>query len=90
MTLIARYPTRKPKQIVQPGDKPVYTVAEVALLLGCSRWTAIRLFENEPGVLILLRPETMYKRRRRMIRIPRAVYLRVRATLGKGVGSFSP
>jgi len=81
MPVIARYPTRKTKQATDPGDKPVYTVAEVAVLLGCSRWTVIRLFENEPGVLILLRPETMYKRRRRMIRIPRAVYLRVRAKL---------
>jgi len=81
MPVIARYPTRKPKLVVDPGDKPVYTVAEVSVLLGWSRWTVIRLFENEPGVLILLRPETMYKRRRRMIRIPRAVYLRVRAKL---------
>ena len=44
----------------------------------------IRLFEKEPGVLIRLHPETMHKRSRRMIHIPRAVYLRVRAKLAHG------
>jgi hypothetical protein len=83
MPVIARYPQRTAKKGDVDPDKPVFTVAEVSVLLGCSRWTVIRLFENEPGVLILLRPETMYKRRRRMIRIPRAVFLRVRATLGR-------
>lgn len=82
MPVIARYPQRTVKKIEIDPDKPVFTVAEVSVLLGCSRWTVIRLFENEPGVLILLRPETMYKRRRRMIRIPRAVYQRVKAKLG--------
>jgi AraC-like DNA-binding protein len=81
--VIARYPQRVPKRIEHVPDKPVYSVAEMCVLLGCSRWTVIRLFENEPGTLILLRPETMHKRRRRMIRIPRAVYLRVRAKMGK-------
>ena len=79
--VIARYPTRAVKKIEVDADKPVFSVADMCVLLGCSRWTVIRLFENEPGVLILLRPETMHKRRRRMIRIPRAVYLRVRAKL---------
>jgi hypothetical protein len=79
--LIARYPKRVPKRIEAVPDKPVYSVAEVSVLLGCSRWTVIRLFEDEPGVLILLRPEKMHKRSRRMIRIPCAVYLRVRAKL---------
>jgi AraC-like DNA-binding protein len=82
--VIARYPQRAPKRIEAVPDKPVYSVAEMCVLLGCSRWTVIRIFENEPGVLILLRPETMHKRRRRMIRIPHAVYLRVRAKLMPG------
>jgi AraC-like DNA-binding protein len=83
MPIIARYPQRIAKKTeVHPG-KPVFTVAEVAVLLGCSRWTVIRQFEKEPGVLILLRPEKMHKRSRRMIRIPRAVYLRVRAKLAQ-------
>lgn len=78
--LIARYPTRVPKKIVVDPDKPVFSVAEVCVLLGYSRSTVIRLFENEPGVLIRLHPEKMHKRRRRVIRIPREVFLRVKAT----------
>jgi transcriptional regulator GlxA family with amidase domain len=46
------------------------TVAEVAQLMGYSPRTIIRLFENEPGVLI--RPG-----KRRTLRIPRAVFQRV-------------
>ena len=82
--LIASYPTRITKKTEVDPDKPVFSVAEVCVLLGCSRWTVIRLFEKEPGVLILLRPEKMHKRSRRMIRIPRAVYLRVKAELAHG------
>lgn len=57
--------------------KEVYTVGEVAELTGFSGRTVARMFENEPGVLILARPETMHKRKYRSIRIPRAVYERV-------------
>jgi hypothetical protein len=53
------------------------SVREAAALCGYSRQTVERLFENEPGVLILARPETLHKRRYRSIRIPRAVYDRV-------------
>lgn len=59
------------------STKEVYTVAEVAALMGLSRMTVTRLFEREPGVIILKRPETMHKRSYRSIRIPRAVYERV-------------
>ena len=58
-------------------DKPAYTVLEVAALTGYSRQTVCRMFENEPGILVLERPETLHKRRHRSIRIPRAVYQRV-------------
>ena len=57
--VIAYYPKRVPKRIESVPEKPVYSVAEVCVLLGCSRWTVIRLFENEPGVLIRLHPETL-------------------------------
>ena len=62
-------------------DKPAYTVAEVAALTGFSRWTVTRMFEEEKGVLIMERPESMRKRGYRSIRIPRAVYERVIAKL---------
>ena len=79
--IIARYPQRVTKKTEVDSGKPCFTVAEASALLGCSRWTTIRLFENEPGVLIRLHPERMHKRSRRMIRIPRAVFLRVKARL---------
>lgn len=62
-------------------EKLVYTVAEVAALMGLSGSTVTRLFEHEPGVIILKRPERMHKRRYRSIRIPRAVYERVKNQL---------
>ena len=55
----------------------MYTVAEVAALTGFSRDTITRMFQHEPGVLIIARPTTNRKRRYRSIRIPRAVYERV-------------
>ena len=58
-------------------DKPAYTVAEVSALMALSRQTVTRIFEKEPGVIVLNRPETMNKKKYRSIRIPRAVYERV-------------
>ena len=82
--VIAFYPKRTVKKTEVDPDKPVFTVADVCVLLGLSRSTVIRIFEDEPGVLIRLHPEKMHKRRRRIIRIPRAVFLRVRARLAQG------
>lgn len=61
-------------------DKPAFTVAEVARMTGFSQRTVTRMFQDERGVIVLARSETMHKRRYRSIRIPRAVYERV---LGK-------
>jgi len=58
-----------------------FTVAEVAQLTGFSRDTVTRLFEDEPGVLKLQRPETTHKRRYVSLRIPRHVYERVVARI---------
>jgi hypothetical protein len=62
---------------IQLLDKPAYTVAEVSALTGFSERTVIRMFEQEKGVLIVERPESLHKRRYRSIRIPHAVYERV-------------
>ena len=67
---------RRPSHDVA-GEKPVYTVDDVAALTGFSRSTVIRMFEHERGVLILGRAESLYKRRYRSIRIPKAVLERV-------------
>jgi len=61
----------------QPIDKAAYTVAEVAKLTGFSKPTIANLFANEPGVLVLERPEKMHKRAYKSVRIPRHVYERV-------------
>lgn len=58
-------------------EKEIYTVAEVAAKMGFSESTIIRMFEKEPGVLIVERPRTRTKQRYRSIRIPRHVYERV-------------
>jgi hypothetical protein len=63
--------------------KQTYTVNEVAAILGLSRRTALRIFEGEPGVLELTRPEGTHKRRYRSLRIPRAVVDRVLGRLSK-------
>lgn len=72
MKLIARYTSRTRKKLVVDPDKLLFSVADR---------TIIGLFEDEPGVLIRRHPEKMHKRGRRIIRIPRAVYLRVRGKL---------
>jgi predicted DNA-binding transcriptional regulator AlpA len=59
------------------NEKPALSVAEVATLTGFSRQTVSRMFEDEPGVLVINRPEKMNKRPYRSIRIPRHVYVRV-------------
>jgi hypothetical protein len=58
-------------------DKLALTVAEVVALTGFSRQTVTRIFEKEPGVLIIERPGKLHKRTYRSIRIPRTVYERV-------------
>ena len=58
---------------MKPMDKRVYTVKEVAALMGFSQPTIITMFENEPGVIILKRPAKLHKRGYRSIRIPQYV-----------------
>lgn len=57
------------------------TVAELARRWGWSKKTVARVFEDEPGVLILDRPETRYKRGYRTITIPKSVSDRVHRRL---------
>ena len=57
-------------------EKP-YTVAEVAALLGFSKQTVTRIFENERGVIIYEEKRPRRRASYRVIRIPRHVYKRV-------------
>jgi hypothetical protein len=57
---------------------PPYTVAEVSHMLRLSAQTVTRLFEKEPGVIVLERKKPGRKRTSyRTIRIPHPVYERV-------------
>ena len=59
------------------NHKTVLTTSEAASMSGLSRMTITRMFEREPGVIVIRRAETLHKRQYRTIRIPRAVYERV-------------
>ncbi len=55
-----------------------YTVDELAGLLKLSRWTVIRRFEHEPGVVDMGSPTTSKRARRyRVLRIPQSAVNRV-------------
>jgi hypothetical protein len=57
--------------------EPYFTPAEIAEHWRLSVDTVIRLFEHEPGVLILENPRPRQRRRYRTIRIPNNVLVRV-------------
>lgn len=54
-----------------------YTVLEVASIWSISHMTVRRMFENEPGVLVFGSDETRYGRKRKTMRIPESVMVRV-------------
>ena len=63
---------------IQPESEPHYTPKQLAKLWGVSVQTIIRLFENEPGVLILGSAiESRFTRKYRTMRIPASVAARV-------------
>jgi len=89
-------PPLKPVGLVSPASgepayKSIYTINDLAKLHGFSRRTVIRLYEREPGVQLLERPEVLFgkrsrdakpgKRRYRTFRVPHAVYQRVKARM---------
>jgi hypothetical protein len=56
-----------------------YSIAQIAEAWGISADTVVRLFEREPGVLIIEPPQRRFSRRRRYrtLRIPASVVERV-------------
>jgi hypothetical protein len=57
-------------------DGPVeecFTPAEVARILKVKPRTVVRQFQNEPGVIEFGSDETLYKRKRKFMRIPKSV-----------------
>jgi hypothetical protein len=77
-----RMPRLEPVSIVQTSEaETYYTLAEIAELWRVSEDTVRRLFENEPGVLVLGDSRPRWKRRYRTIRVPASVLERVRRML---------
>jgi hypothetical protein len=62
-----------------------YTVPQLRELWGCSTKTIIKLFENEPDVIRLGSPETRFKRKRVVLKIPESAVRRVHAQLTKSM-----
>ena len=66
--------------MVNPKERP-YSISELAVLHNLSRQTVVRLYENEPDVLILeasRQHQEQVGRRYRTIRVPQHVYRRVK------------
>ena len=57
-----------------------YTPAEVAEILGVTPQTVCRIFRQVPGVIEFGSDESLYKRRRKFIRIPQSVLVRFHET----------
>ena len=74
-----------------PSLEPHFTLAQVAEAWGVSTDTVRRMFEGEPGVLVIEPAPTRYSRRRyRTLRIPASVadrvHRRMRVVNEKGRG----
>jgi hypothetical protein len=71
--------------MVPPEDavlsEPYLTPAEIAQRWRMSVDSVVRLFEHEPGILILGNPTSKHRRRYRTIRIPISVLARVEKRL---------
>lgn len=72
-----RMPANK-DSFVDDGKQDTFTVAQIASLWNLSRDTIQRLFQDEPGVVVLGDKNPRGKRRRVTLRVPRAVMDRVK------------
>ncbi len=71
-------------QPIPPSDVALeqhFTLGEVAKRLHLSVATTKSLFENEPGVLKIVREGTATKRRHTTIRVPESIVIRVHRSL---------
>ena len=63
------------------AEQTLYTVSDLVVMHNLSRRTITRLYESEPGIQVLDRPEELRKRRYRTLRVPAHVYSRVKGKL---------
>ena len=68
----------KSNRFVDDGSQTDFTVAQIASMWQLSTDTIQRLFEDEPGVIVLGNKNPRGKRKRITLRIPRAVMERVK------------
>ena len=79
MTAASQHVLEAPSQ--SPSLERHFSVAQIAETWGLSEDTVRRLFEHEPGVLVIEPPRGRYSRRRyRTLRIPESVIERVHRT----------
>ena len=69
--------TDDPGRPAPPFDEPIYTVKEAGRILKLSDNEVTKMFENEPGVMDIAPVQFFGKRRKRMLRIPHSVVVRV-------------
>jgi hypothetical protein len=79
----AKRKASKEEPFVDDGTLETFTVAQVASLLSLSSDTIRRMFAAEPGVIPLGDEHPRGKRRRVTLRIPRAVFERVKRKRAK-------
>jgi len=60
-----------------PALEPHYSPDQLAKMWGLSSDTVRRMFEREPGVLVIEHTKSLSRRRYRTLRIPESVALRV-------------
>ena len=63
------------------STEPHFTAQQLAKTWAVSAMTIYRIFETEKGVLIFGSPETVNKRKRMSMRIPKSIAERVRQSL---------
>ena len=71
-------PRKSNGQFIDDGKHENFTVSEIASLWKLSTDTIQRMFEDEPGVVVLGNKNPRGKRKRLTLRIPRAVMERVK------------
>ncbi len=69
-----------------PAFEPHYSVYQVAQAWGLGTDLIRRIFEHEPGVVKIVSPERMHKRRYTTLRIPQSVLNRVHRRLSHPKG----
>ncbi len=68
---------RRVTEAVNPALEKHWSVPEIAERWGVSKNTVIRMFENNPDVLVIGSEETRYGRKKITLRIPESVMIRV-------------